>query len=148
MKASFDLSGEQLSKFEASCQVVIQRVDKGTKKATIAACEEIMNASKEQVPKDTLTLLSSAFYEVHKRTDVSSYLYEATLGYGGNGDPVNPKTGKAASEYMLAVHEDLSALHIIGKAKFLEDPLREYANSKFAKNIFEYINEALSTGGS
>lgn len=111
------------SDFERAMQAAISRVERGTKKATIAACEEIKKRSLEQVPRDTETIAKSFFYEIH-----GSYRnFTATIGYGGNGDPVNPKTGKRASEYMVKVHEDLEARHPRGgKAKFFEDPLREY----------------------
>ena len=116
--ASFSFSRQDLANFDATCEIAIRNVARGTKKATVAACEEIMRESKLQVPRLTETLLASAFYEVKRRTDVSSWVYEALLGYGGNGDPINPTTGQRASSYMVAVHEDLEANHPVGKAKF------------------------------
>ena len=145
--ASFDFTKKDLYQFESACEAAIRNIGRGTKKATIAACEEIMANSKEQVPKLTLTLLSSAFYEVSRRTDVSekSYVYEATLGYGGNGDPVNYRTGKPTSYYMVAVHERLDTAHDPGtKAKFLEDPVREYAEKNFERTVFKYAKESLA----
>lgn len=146
---NFDFNKESLNKFNATCEIAIRNVATGTKKATIAACEEILSESKEQVPKLTNTLLQSAFYEVHRRSDTSSsyYAYEGTVGYGGNGDPVNPNTGERASSYMLAVHENLSAKHPNGKAKFLEDPVREYAANKFERTVFKYAQESLADLG-
>lgn len=45
----------------------------------------------------------------------------------GGHDPVNPKSGLPASAYAAIVHEDLDMPHPRGgKAKFLEDPVREY----------------------
>lgn len=104
-------------------QAAVARVERGTKKATIAACEEIKQDTLEEVPRDTNALADSFFYEVE-----GSYSnFTATIGYGGNGDPVNPTTGKHASEYMVEVHEDLEMPHPRGgKAKFLEDPIRAY----------------------
>ena len=111
------------------------------REALVAACEEIITESMLQVPHDTGTLEMSAFWEVtgHYKTG-----WNATLGYGGNGDPINPKTGKRASSYMLAVHENLSAHHPIGKAKFLEDPVREYAERKFPRTVFKYAQDSLA----
>lgn len=112
------------------------RVQRGTKKATLAACQEIIKDSKEEVPKDTETLAKSAFYEVQ-----GSYKnFVGIVGYGGNGDPVNPRTGESASDYMIVVHEDLEAKHNNGKAKFLEDPVRRYA-SKFATRVSNFIKQ-------
>ena len=144
--AEFTFSRQELNTFAARCEFAIRNIDRGTKKATIAAAEEIMNESKRQVPKLTKTLLSSAFYEVTRRTDTAAttWAYEALLGYGGNGDPINPVTGKPASSYMVAVHEDLDAFHPVGKAKFLEDPVREYADKNFKRTVFKYAKESLA----
>ncbi|NLD21611.1 MAG: hypothetical protein GX664_03895 [Bacteroidales bacterium] len=118
-RAAFNI---EYSKFSKSLEVLLSKVERGTKKATRQACEEILAESLRQVPKDTNTLAKSAFYEIHGKYRN----FTATIGYGGNGDPINPKTGRPASDYMVVVHEDLQAHHPVGKAKFLEDPVREY----------------------
>ena len=149
MKGTISISFDQnsMKQFNAQCEAAIRNIGRGTKKATIAACQEILGNSMAQVPKDTNTLLMSAFYDVSRRTDTaaSSYVYEAIVGYGGNGDPVNPKTGRRASSYMVKVHEDLTVEHPTGKAKFLEDPLREYARENFPRTMFTYAKESLAS---
>lgn len=144
---SFDFDQKSLNNFEVQCEAAIRNLGNGTKKATTAACQEILENSMTEVPKDTYTLLMSAFYEVSRRTDTSAstYAYDAIIGYGGNGDPVNPKTGRRASSYMVEVHEDLSVYHPTGKAKFLEDPVREYARENFPRTVFTYAQESLAT---
>lgn len=119
-------------------EVAIARVERGTKKATIAACEEIKEMTLGEVPRMSSTLANSFFY----RIDGRYRNFTAALGYGGNGDPKNPKTGQRASEYMVAVHEDVTAAHPIGKAKFLEDPLRKY-QSQFVRNAARRIRGEL-----
>lgn len=53
----------------------------------------------------------------------------ALRGDIGGQDPVNPKNGLPASAYAAIVHEDLDMPHPRGgKAKFLEDPVREYSD--------------------
>jgi len=145
--AEFSFEKSELKAFEAVCEIAIRNVARGTKKATIAAAQEIMENSKKQVPKMTLTLLASAFYKVSRRTDTAAttWAYEAILGYGGNGDPINPLTGLPASSYMVEVHEDLSARHPTGKAKFLEDPVREYGEKSFKRTVFKYAQESLAS---
>lgn len=144
---SFEFNSKDLKNFENQCQVAIRNLGRGTKKATIAGCQEILGNSMAQVPTETYTLLMSAFYEVHRRSDTaaSTWAYEGTVGYGGNGDPVNPLTGKRASTYMVAVHEDLNAFHPKGKAKFLEDPARDYARENFPRTVFKYAKDSLSS---
>lgn len=135
MRSAFNIN---FTDFTKNCNVAIERVQRGTKKATTAACEEILEDSLNEVPKDTGNLARSAFYEVqgHYRN------FTAKLGYGGNGDPINAKSGEAASEYMVAVHEDLEALHVNGKAKFLEDPVRRY-QEKFPTRAYTHIKNEL-----
>ena len=140
----FEFDKRSLTNFEARCEAAIRNVGNGSKQATIAACEEILGNSMAEVPKQTYTLLMSAFYEVTRRSDVSGYRYEGVVGYGGNGDPVNPRTGRRASSYMVEVHEDLSVVHPTGKAKFLEDPVREYARDNFPRTVFKYAQESLA----
>jgi hypothetical protein len=110
------------SKVVSNLEVAVSRVQRGTKKATKAACEAIKEESLAQVPRKTDTLADSFYYEIQ-----GSYVnFTAEIGYGGNGDPINPHTGLHASQYMVADHEDLSAIHSTGKAKFLEDPVTNY----------------------
>jgi hypothetical protein len=146
MRGQFTFSKKEVSQFGDKCEASIRNVFRGTKKATEAACQEILGNSMAEVPKDTHTLLMSAFYEVSRRSDTAAttWAYEAILGYGGNGDPINPRTGQPASTYMVDVHEDLTARHPVGKAKFLEDPVREYANNNFKRTVFKYASESLA----
>lgn len=59
---------------------------------------------------------------------------------------VNPKTGLPASAYASVVHEDLDMPHPNGgKAKFLEDPIRNWAAGKFARTAMTYWSMAIST---
>lgn len=144
--AEFTFTKKEQKDFEAACNFAIRNVGRGTKKATEAACQEIIGNSMAEVPKATYTLLMSAFYEVSRRSDTAAttWAYEAVLGYGGNGDPINPKTGRPASEYMVAVHEDMEAVHPVGKAKFLEDPVRAYADQNFKRTVFKYARDSLA----
>lgn len=147
MKVNFEFDYKSLNAFNIKCQAAIRNVGRGTKKATTEACLEILEASLSQVPKDTRTLAMSAFFTVNRRTDTaaSTWQYEGVVGYGGNGDPTNPKTGNRASDYMVEVHEDLSVPHRNGKAKFLEDPIREYGETKFARTVFKYASDSLAS---
>jgi len=134
-KASFFIEFEQgsLRDFYAACNATIKNVERGTKAATEEACKGILEISLRQVPRDTRTLMNSGYYEVIRRKELSAntWSYQGTVGYGGNGDPRNPKSGRPASSYMVKVHEDMKAFHIKGKAKFLEDAVTEYARNSW-----------------
>jgi len=141
---NFHFDKREINKFDARCEIAIKKVLTGTKKATIEACEEILRMSLLEVPEATGTLAASAFYEVRKRPEIKSYKYEGRVGYGGNGDPINPRTGKPASYYMVAVHERLDQRHVKGKAKFLEDPVRRYAATNFTRTVFKHAKNSLA----
>lgn len=58
---------------------------------------------------------------------------------------VNPKNMMQASTYAGRVHEDLDMPHPNGgKAKFLEDPVRNWASGKFARTTMIYWKQAIS----
>lgn len=138
---SFEFDRKSFTEFNANCNVAISKVGNGSRKALVQACEEILGMSMAEVPLETSTLMLSAFWEVtgHYKTG-----WNAVVGYGGNGDPINPISGRPASEYMLAVHENLQAYHKIGKAKYLEDPVKEYAKENFPRTVFKYAQESLA----
>ena len=143
MRASIDFSFDKASLrgFESRCNIAISKLGNGSRKALQAALNEISEASLAQVPRDTDTLASSQYYEItgHWKTG-----WTGEIGYAGPYDPINPKTGQPASAYVLAVHEDLSAHHPVGKAKFLEDPVRDYATRKFPRTVFTYAQQSLA----
>lgn len=137
MRVTMDVN---FSKFHKKCEATISKVARSTYAATKEACEDIMKESLRQVPRDTETLANSAFYDIRKAKD---YGYEATLGYGGSA--INPKTGVPVMDYAVAVHEDLEAVHPIGKAKFLEDPIRDYASEKFPRTVIKHVGPTLES---
>lgn len=138
MRATFNIN---YADFDRNCSVAVSKLGSGSRKALQEACDIILGESMAQVPQDTSTLLLSGYWEIHGNYKTG---WNATIGYGGNGDPVNPKTGRRASSYAVAVHEDLSAYHAVGKAKFLEDPMREYAKQNFPRTVFRYAQESLA----
>lgn len=137
MRVTMDVNNKA---FGNRCDAVLSKVGRNTRKATIEACEEISRESLRQVPRDTSTLASSQFWKVEGYYKTGWY---GTIGYGGNGDPVNPKNGHAASTYMVDVHEDMDVYHRVGKAKFLEDPIREYYTKRFPRTVIKYVEPAL-----
>ncbi len=77
--------------------------------------ERLMLQAKEQTPVLTGALRSSGMVEPPVwQQDV----VQVSLGFGG-----------PSIEYALIVHEDLSKVHPVGKAKFLEDPVRQNVES-------------------
>jgi len=124
MKVKIDVRRKDINIFEHRVQAIIENVFTGSKASVNIACKEIMEESQIQVPKGTMTLAASGFYEVVKKK--AKIGYWARIGYG-NDTAVNPITGLLPSMYMVKVHEDTTANYKEGKAKYLEDPIREYA---------------------
>ena len=148
MKADFNFTIDKLTYegFEGACEAAIQCVGRGTKKATIQACREIRRDSMAQVPVDSGTLMKSCDWIVNRRTDTSknTWAYKGKVFYGGGVESsVNPN-GVPVSSYMLDEHENLSYNHKYGrKAKFLEDPVREYGDRQLEKVVYKYAKEAI-----
>lgn len=157
MRIHFYMSGSEQGKFAASLEAVVMNIDRATKAGTTQACKEIFEESLKQVPRGTGTLASTAFYDVQRRMATKAYTYEGTIGYAGMAgagrahDKFNPVTNAMVSSYAARVHEDLDARHLNGgKAKFLEDPVRDYAASRFvrvAKTYWRYGIHMSGKGG-
>ena len=150
MRLDFYISPNEQRKFASSLEVLLRNVGRATKAGTEQACKEVLEASLEQVPRDTGTLAATAFYTVQRRGAVKGYTYEGIVGYAGmagagyGSDRVNIKSGASASAYAFKVHEDVDAKHPNGgKAKFLEDPARAYAESRFKRVAETYWRYAI-----
>ena len=117
MKINFELDG--LDKLQATAERTIIVVRREARKIVLAEAEAIMAESQSQVPVETGTLRDSAFIEVDDEGN-------ATFGYGKDGS-FNEHSKAEASAYMVKQHEDLSLRHTQGKAKFLEDPVKQHA---------------------
>lgn len=128
--------------FNNRLDVLFDNVMHGTKRAATECCNEIMVLSLAQVPRDTGTLASSIFKDVQRRGGLVGYRYEGIVGYGQNA-AFNSKSNASVSDYMMQIHEDMSAVHTNGKAKFLEDPFREYGFTKFMDKYYECIHESI-----
>jgi hypothetical protein len=154
MNIQWYISPGEAGKFANSCEAVIRNVGRGTRAATEQACKEILEESLKQVPRDTGALASTGFYEVKRRDALKGYVYEGIIGYAGQvgegyyNDTLNPKSGMPVSTYSTIVHEDLEAWHIIGNAKFLENPVREYAHANFRRVAETHWMMSIETFGS
>ena len=172
MRIDFNISTSEQGKFRNACEAVIRNVGASTKDATVVAISNIISDALDEVPVDTGTLASSIFGGTFRRTDAKGYIYGGIVGFGGTSglanqlgannigssefdagyidwiaepiDAINPKTGLPASAYAGRVHEDLDMPHKNGgKAKFLEDPVRNYAADNFTRTAMTYWKRAI-----
>ncbi len=91
-------------------QFLITDCPEEVKQALKIEAELMMTDCKKETPVDTGRLRESGFVEepVNVNGDIT-----VTLGFGG-----------AAKSYATYVHENLEATHIVGNAKFLENPVK------------------------
>lgn len=152
MRLDFYISPYETNKFAASCEIAIYNIGNAAKWITEASCQDILEESLKQVPRDSGTLASTGFYEVQRNTATKRYTYFGVVGYAGmagsgkSHDAINPFTGAPASSYAMIVHEDLSAEHdehLGQKAKFLEDPVRDYFDGEYARVAEKYFGYAI-----
>jgi hypothetical protein len=113
----------------------LMRFPKDTAAAVKKEGELTMTESKLEVPVDTGALRNSGFVEQPKITNNN---ISVKLGYGGVATKINPKTKELTTQYAIKVHEDLFVHHRIGKAKFLEDPIK-----RRRYNILSNINSSV-----
>lgn len=137
MRMDLSLNKASQKKLEAALKKITLRVHEKSKVKMKQNAQAIMEESKAEVPVDTGTLLSTAFVG---ETDDNEDGFGISFGYDGNA--LNPKNRTMAVRYMVQVHEDLTVHHEIGKAKFLEDPVRRN-ESKLLRDIALAVKESV-----
>lgn len=134
MKISFTVEGEK--EFKENLKHAKTSYVKALWQAIKEEAHEIYEESLNEVPVgETGALKASAFLK-EENADV-------ILGYGGENDQINSKSGKSTKTYMVAVHERLDIHHAVGKAKFLEDPVNRHT-AKFEDSIADKIKKYLN----
>ena len=119
-----DLKG--IPQFEEALRREQKKAIAAAERALYDEGQEIMAASIPMVPVDTGALQQSNFIE---QPTTSKDEVRVRIGYGGQADRKNPKTGVMSSEYAVIVHENLASHHNNGSAKFLETPVNEASRS-------------------
>lgn len=135
---------DTLDQFEEAIDALLIEIRNAVEQALESMAEEIIRESEFEVPVDTGTLKYSSF-----RGDVIAQEDKLLIHFGyasPQTDRINPETGKPASRYAAEVHEDLSVFHVVGKAKFLEDPTIAYAD-EFSIQLLQAVNEGAHAAG-
>src|ERR1051326_2084753 len=85
--------------------------------------EEVMTTAKEETPVDTGALRASGHVQLRV---IEGTTVSVEIGFGGpaGAGNVGGETNKDDVGYAEIVHENLDAHHSVGKAKYLEDPVR------------------------
>lgn len=118
------------------------RIKQATKAALYQEAEELMTAAKRLTPVDEGNLRASGHVQlpVESATGVS-----VTLGFGGpaGAGNVGGEANTADVGYAVYVHEDLTARHPVGQAKYLEQPLTE-RREDFSERLAAKIRHELA----
>lgn len=124
VRMRIELNG--IPQFEQALRQQQKRAMQAAEQALYDEGNEIMAVSIPMVPVDTGALQQSNFVDkpVTDKDEV-----RVRIGYGGQADRKNPKSGQMASEYAVIVHENLAASHDNGSAKFLETPVNAASRS-------------------
>lgn len=103
--------------------------------------EQIMTEAKRQTPVDTGNLRASG--HVTQPQWVNTWCH-VTLGFGG---PAGAGAGQTKPVgYAVFVHENLTARHPVGNAKYLERPMLAWASKLEAKIAADLRAELVRTG--
>lgn len=108
------IKGPDVQRFNMRLKKVTGAKLAAARLAARIATEECMTESKLLCPVDTGNLRSTG--HVQEKVEGDKVIYE--LGYGGTAAP-----------YAVAVHENLSAHHAVGQAKYLEVPFTKTKES-------------------
>lgn len=122
MALSLKISG--VTQALKNLQAIFQEVPHEAAAALYQEAELIMTDSKKEIPVDTGAARDSGFVEEPVKSLLGA---KVSLGYGGVATKINMETGEPTSVYLTYLHEDLKAKHLVGKAKFLEDPAKAHA---------------------
>lgn len=123
-----------VTKFAQQLQAITNNEPEAMVAALFAEAEQIMTVSKQDyVPVDTGALRASGTVEPPVFTPTGG---SVTLGFGG-----------ASAPYAVIVHEDLTKVHPIGQAKYLETPLR-LSLQGMTEAVYLKANEAIKEGKS
>jgi len=148
---SIKFSEQSLAKLRANLMLIDIKTKQGAKKALKTTATNIMAQSQSEVPRETETLLSTAYIEQPK---VSGDIVSINLGYASSKtDKMNPESGEMASEYAMIVHETPGTgpeggnYHPYGKWKYLADPVTAHKNELFTEFNMEVRNVVAKGAG-
>lgn len=111
---------------------IVREHPKELAQALYEESELLMTKSKEQIPVDTGAAKNSAHVD---EPIISFDNVSIELGYGGTATKINPKSGELTTTYLIKLHENMDVRHKVGKAKFLEDPVKEWKSTLVTKLV-------------
>lgn len=135
-KPSYAVKFEGLDDFLAGLEAKPEKLARAVLQALYREGEELVTEAKRLTPVDTGTLRSSGHARPPEVTDDGAFVevgFGGPAGAGGNEEEVG---------YAIYVHEDLTARHPVGQAKFLEAPFNA-RKATFAKRFADRVRTVM-----
>ena len=136
----FKVDARSLRSFKKNIDVAFQGIAACTKEEIVDFCELVLLDATQLVTIDTGALAHSADFKI---TGTKKKGFKAKMGYGiGKRNPVNKRTGKKASTYAAAAHEQMKP-HYNGQSKFFEQALylhEDELETKTGQSIRKYLS--------
>lgn len=135
-RVKFDGLEELIKKLDKRPEDILR----GAKGALYVEAEQTITDAKKLTPVDEGVLRASGHVQLPRGTPGG---FEIELGFGGPAGTGNIGTTNPEDVgYAVHVHEDLTAFHTVGQAKYLEVPLNQ-RKSGFAERIAKRIKDRL-----
>lgn len=117
------------------------RITKAVASAIYVEAEQTIAAAKKITPVDEGVLRSSGHVRLPETSADGTVTVE--FGFGGvAGTGTQGPTNEKDVGYAVYVHEDLTAYHRVGQAKYLETPVRERVRGlagRLAKRVRQWL---------
>ncbi len=128
---TFTARWDGVARFEQQLKMVFKEILEGAASALFIEAEEVMTEAKIETPVDEGPLRASGHVQL---PIVQPTVVDVELGFGGPAGAGNQgETNDKDVGYAVYVHENLTAKHPVGKAKFLEDPIKRRQGSMPAR---------------
>lgn len=125
---------------ELSIDILARKVPVSSHSTVSKAGNAIYKESQLLVPVDTKALKRSGYH----RTTTKQGSSTVKVGYSdAKSTRYNPKTGKATSEYATVVHEDTTANHPLGSARFLALAVDRWVSTEGLNGLSKQLIEDL-----
>lgn len=140
----YDVKWEGLEQLAKKLKARPELVSRATESALFIEAEETMAEAKKETPVDEGVLRGSGHVQLPTR---DGDRVSVELGFGGPAGTGNQgATNPEDVGYAVYVHEDLTAHHTVGKAKYLEDPLNR-RRSGLPRRLARRIRAFVRRGG-
>lgn len=140
-RPSFSVRWDGFKRFADRLTGRAEKIAQATEAALFIEGNETITEAKRLTPVDEGVLRASGHVQLPER---DGGRISVTIGFGGPAGAGNQgETNPEAVGYAVYVHEDLTARHTVGQAKYLEFPFNK-RKPGFRKRLIRRINNRLA----